>query len=125
MKSWSEKNDIEIHSTSNEVKSVVGKRFIRTLRKKIYKYMIWISKNVYIDKLDDVVSKCNNTYYMTIKNEPAQCRFKPYIDFKNENNNEDPKFKVGDNVRISKYENIFAKGYVRNCSEEGFVITKV
>ena len=71
MKSWSEKNYIEIHSTRNEVKSIVGKRFIRTLRNKIYKYMISISKNMYIDKLDDVVSKCNNRYYITIKSEPA------------------------------------------------------
>ena len=48
-----------------------------------------------------------------------------YTDFNKENNEEDPKLKVGDNVRISKYENIFVKGYVPNCYEEVFLITKV
>ena len=60
MKSWSEKNDIEMYSTHNEGKSVVADRFIRTIKNKIYKYMISIPKNVYIDKLDDIVHKYNN-----------------------------------------------------------------
>ena len=62
MKSWLEKNDIEMYSTHNEGKSVVAERFIRTLKNKIYKYMTSISKTVCIDKLDDIVNKCNNTY---------------------------------------------------------------
>ena len=53
MKSWLEKNDIEMYSTNNEGKSVVSERFFRTLKNEIYKYMISIPKNVYIDKLDD------------------------------------------------------------------------
>ena len=57
MKSWLEKNDIEIYSTHNEGKSVVAERFIRTIKNKIYKYMTSISKNLYIDKLDDIVHK--------------------------------------------------------------------
>ena len=68
MKSWLEKNDIEMNSTHNEGKSVVAERFIRTLKNKIYKYMISISKNVYIDTLDDIVNEYNNTYHSTIKN---------------------------------------------------------
>ena len=68
MKSWLEKNDIEMNSTHDEGKSVVAERFIRTLKNKIYKYMIPISKNVYIDTLDDIVNEYNNTYHSTIKN---------------------------------------------------------
>ena len=58
---------IEMYSTLNEGKSVVSERFIRTLKNKIYKYMTSVSKNVYIDKLDDIVNKYNNTYHSTIK----------------------------------------------------------
>ena len=61
MKSWLEKNDIEIYSAHNEGKSVVAERFIRTLKNKIYKYMTSMSKNMYINKLDDTVNKYNNT----------------------------------------------------------------
>ena len=56
-------NDIEMYSTNNEEKSVIAERFIRTLKNKIYKYMTSISKNVYIDKLDYIVRKYNNTYH--------------------------------------------------------------
>ena len=74
MKSWLEKNDIEMYSTHNEGKSVVAERFIRTLKNKIYKYMTSISKNVYIDKLEDIVSKYNNTYHSTIKMKPGDVK---------------------------------------------------
>ena len=66
-KKWLKDNDIEMYSTNNEGKSVIAERFIRTLKTKIYKYMTSISKNVYIDKLDDIVNKYNNTYLSTIK----------------------------------------------------------
>ena len=56
MKSWLEKIDIEMYSANNEGKSAIAERFIRTLKNKIYKYMTSISKNVYIDKLDDIVN---------------------------------------------------------------------
>ena len=51
-----------MYSTHNEGKSVVAERFIRTLKIKIFKHMTSISKNIYVDKLDDVVNKYNNTY---------------------------------------------------------------
>ena len=108
----------------NEGKAVVAERF-RTLKTKIYKYMTAISKNVYIDKLDDIVNEYNNTYHRTIKTKPVDVEDDTYIDFKKEVNDKDPKFKVGDHVRISKYKNIFAKGYTPNWSEEVFVIKKV
>ena len=124
MKSWLEKNDIEMYSVHNEGKSVVAERFIRTLKNKIYKYMTSISKNVYIDKLYDIVNKYNNTYLSIIKTKPADVKPSTYIESSKEIN-KDPKFKIGDFVRISKYKNIFAKGYVPNWSEEVFVIKKV
>ena len=66
-KKWLRDNDIVMYSTHHEGKSVVAERFIRTLRSKIYKYMTSISKNVYINILDDIVNEHNNTYYTTIK----------------------------------------------------------
>ena len=114
-----------MHSIHNEGKSVVAERFIRTLKTKIYKYMTSISKNVYIDKLDDIVNEYNNTYHRTIKMKPVDIKDNTYINFEKEVNDKDRKFKVGDYVRISKYKNIFAKGYTPNWSEEVFVIKKV
>ena len=68
MKSFLQNNDVEMYSTHNEGKSVVAERLIRTLKNKVYKYMISASKNVYIDKLDDIVNnKYNKTYRSTIK----------------------------------------------------------
>ena len=98
-----ENNDIEICSTHNEGKSVVAERFIRILKTKIYKYMTSISKNVYIDKLDDIVNEYNNTYHRTIKMKPVDVKDNTYIDSNKEVNDKDPKFKFGDHVRISKY----------------------
>ena len=114
-----------MYSIHNEGKSVVAERFIRTLKTKIYKYMTSISKNVYINKLGDTVNEYNNTYHRTIKMKSVDVEDNAYIDFKKEVNDKDPKFKVGDHVRISQYKNIFAKGYTPNWSEEGFVIKKV
>ena len=124
-KNWLRDNDIVMYSTHNEGKSLVLERFIRTLKSKIYKYMASISKNVYIYKLDDIVDKYNNTYHTTIKMKPINVKDNTYINSAKEINNKDPKFKVGDRVRISKYKNIFAKSYTPNWSEEVFVIKKV
>ena len=114
-----------MYSTNNEGKSVIAERFIRTLKNKIYKYMTSISKNVYIDKLDDIVNKYNNTYHRTIKMKPVDVKLSTYIDSSKEINDKDPKFKIGDIVRISKYKIIFTKGCVPNWSEEVFLIKKV
>ena len=85
--------------------------------------MTSISKNVYTDKLDNIVNKYNNTY-RTIRMKPVDVKRSMYIVFNKENNKEGLKFKVGDNDRISKYKIIFAKVYVPNWSEEDFVIKK-
>ena len=96
---------------------------MRTLKNK---YFTSVSKNIYIDKLDDIVDQYNNTYHSTIKMKPVDVNSNTYIDSGKEIiNNKDPNFKVGDNVRISKYKNIFAKGYTPNWSEEVFLIKKV
>ena len=84
-----------------------------------------VSKNVYIDKLDDIVGEYNNTYHGKIKMKSVDVKDNTYIDFKKEVNDKDPKFKVGGHVRISKYKNIFAKGYTPNWSEEIFVVNKI
>ena len=93
----------------NEGKSVVAERFVRTLKTKIYKYMSSVLKNVYIDKLDDIVGEYNNTYHRTIKMKPVDVKNNTYIEFKKEVNDKDPKFEVVNHVRISKYKNVFAK----------------
>ena len=108
-----------MYSIYNEGKSVFVERFIRTLNNKIYKYMTSVSKNVYIDKLDDIVNEYNNTYHRTIEIKPVDVK----EDYK-EVNNKDPNFKTSDHVRISKYKNIFVKGYMPNWSEEIFAISK-
>ena len=114
-----------MYSIHNEEKPVFAERFIKKLKTKIYKYMTSVQKNVYIDKLDDIVDEYNNTYQRTIKMKPIDVKDNTYIDFEKEVNDKDPKFKVGDHVRISKYKNIFTKGYTPNWFEEVFVIKKV
>ena len=107
-----EKNDIGRYSRHNKGKSVVAEKFVKTLKNKFYKYMPSTPRNVYIEKLDDIVNKYNNTYRSTIKTKPGDVN--TCINSSKENNDEDLKFKIGDVVRISKYKNIFAKGYVPN-----------
>ena len=112
-------------STYNEGKSVVAERFIRTLKNKIFKHMTAISKNVYFDVLDDIVNKYNNTVHRTIKMKPIDVTSDSYAEYNEDFNKKDSKFKVGDHVRISKYKNIFAKGYTGNWSEEVFVVSEI
>ena len=115
-------NGTSMHSTYNEGKSVVAERFIRTLKNKIYKHMAAISKNVYFDVLDDIVDECNNTYHKTIKMKPIDVGDNSFDESNEESNEKDAKFKVGDHVQISKFKNVFAKGYTLNWSEEIFTV---
>ena len=114
-----------MYSTHSEGKSVFDERFISTIKNKTYKYTTSISKNVYIGKLDDIIHKHNNKKHITIKMKPTDVKDNTHIDFGKDVNNNDPKFKVGDHVRISKYKIIFAKSYIPNWSEEVFVIKKI
>ena len=86
--------------------------------------MTSLSKNVYIDKLDDIVNEYNNTYHRTIKMKPVDVKSGNNIECNVNSSNKDPKFQVGNHVRISKYKNIFAKGYTTNWCEEVFMIKK-
>ena len=101
----------------NERKHLFAERFIRISKNKIYK-SVSVSKNLYIDKLDDKYTKYYNTYLIGVNSST-------YINSGKENNEKDPKFEVGGHVHISKKKFFFAKGYTPNWSEENFVIKKV
>ena len=111
-------------STYNEGKSVVAKRFIGTLKNKIYKHMTTVSQKVYFDVLHDIVDKYNNAYHNTIKKKTIDVKSNSYAEYNVDSNEKDPKFKIGDHATISKYKNIFANGYAPNWSAEVFVIKK-
>ena len=118
-------NNIEMYSTYNEGKSVVAERFIKTLKNKIFKHMTAISKNIYFDALDDIVNKYNNTVHRTIKMKPIDVTSDSFAEYNEDSNKKNPKIKVGDHVRISKYKNIFATEYAPNWSEEVFIVNKI
>ena len=103
-----------MYSIRNKGKSFVAKRFIRTLKNKISKHMAAISKNVYFDVLDHIVNKYNNTVHRTIKMKPIDVTSDSYAEYNEDSNEKDPKSKVHNHVRISKYKNIFAKGCTPN-----------
>ena len=114
-----------MYSTYKEGKSVVAERFIRTRKNKMFKHMTAVSKNVYFVVLDDIVNKYNNTVQRTIKEKPIDVISDSYAEYNQDSNEKDPKYKVGDDVKISKYKNIFAKGYTQNWSEKVFVVSKI
>ena len=114
-----------MYSTYNEGKSVVAEIFIRTLKNKLYKHMTAPGKNGYYNVLDDVVNKYNNTKHNTIKMKPIDVGYTNKRVYINEHNEKDSRFKVGDRVRISKFKNIFAKGYTPNWSTEIFIVDKI
>ena len=117
-KKWLKDNDIEMYSTQNEGKSVVAERFIRTLKNKIYKHMTAVPKNVYIDKLDDIINEYNNTYHRTIKMKPIEVKDNTYIDSIKEVNDKDLKFKVADHVRILKYKKFLEHFMKKNLKKQ-------
>ena len=112
-----------MYSTHNKGKYVIAERFIRALKNKIYRYMTF--QKMFIDKLDDIVNKYNNTYLNTIKTKRVYIKSNTYIESSKEINNKNPKFNIAETVGISKCKNIFAKGYIPNWSEDVFVIKTV
>ena len=114
-----------MYSTHNEGKSLVAERFIRTFKNKSYNHIKAVSKSLYIDELYDIVNEYNNTYHRTIKMKPIEVKDNTYIEYIKDVNDKDPNFKVGNHVRISNHENIFAKRYTRNWSEYVFVVKEV
>ena len=123
-KKWLLNNNIIMYSTYNEGKSVAAERFIRTLKNKLYKHMTATGKNVYYDVLNDIVNEYNNTKHNTIKMKPIDVKNNKivYID---EHNEKSARCNVGDRVRISKFKNIFDKGYTPNWSKEIFIVNKM
>ena len=95
------------------------------MKNKTDKYLTPVSKDVYVDKLEDIVDKYNDTYHRTIKTKPIDVKSNIYIEFYVENNKKDLQFKVGGHVRISTFENIVARGHNSNWPGKGFVIKKV
>ena len=79
----------------------------------------------YVDVLDAIVDKYNNTFHRTIKMKPLDVKSDSYLQCNLDSNEKDPKLKIGDCLRKSKYKNIFAEGYTPNWSEGDFVISKV
>ena len=118
MKLWLEKNDIEMYLTHNKGKSVVAEIFIRIVKNTIYRYMSSISKNLFIDKVDNIVNKYNNTYHSAIKMKSVDVKSSTYINSSQKINDKNSKCKIDDIVRISKWKNIFEKDYVPNCPGE-------
>ena len=76
--------------------------------------MTAVSENVYFNVLDDIVDEYNNTYHRTIKMRPVDVKSDSFAEYNEESNKKDPRFKLGNHVRISKYKDIFAKGYTPN-----------
>ena len=118
-------NNIKVYSTYKEGKSVVAEKIVRSLKKKTFKHVTSIQTNIYFDVLDDIINKYNNTVHRTIKMKPIEITDDYYVKSKEDFNKKDPKFKVSDHVRISKYTVISAKGYTLNWSEEVFAINKI
>ena len=118
-------NNTEMYSAYNEGKSVVTERFIRTLTNKIFKHMGAVSKNVYFDVLEDIVNKYNNTVYRTVTMKLIDVTSDFYAEYNemilteyNGSIEKDPKFKVGDCVRISKYKSIFARSFYHQQNQK-------
>ena len=93
-----------MYSTQNKGKPVAAERFVRTIKNKIYKHMTAVPKNVYIDKLDDIINECNNAYHRRNKMKPIEVKDNTYIDSIKDVNDKDRKFKVANHVRTLKYK---------------------
>ena len=118
-------NNIEMSSTYNEEKSAVAENFIRTLENKIFKHMTAISENVYLDVLDDIAEKYNNTVHKTIKLKPIDVTDNTYIDFKKEVKDKDPKFQVGDRVRIQNIKTFLVKDTLQIAQKKFLLLLKL
>ena len=114
-----------MYSIYNEEKSVVAERLIMTLKNNSFNHVTAVSKNIYFDVLHDIINKYNNTVHRTMKMKPTDVTSDSYAEYHKDFSENKTKFKIGDLVTISKYKNIFAKGYTQNWSEEVFIITKV
>ena len=97
---WLKDNNIDMYSTHNEGKCIVAERFIRTSKNKIYKHTTANSENMYFNVLNDIVDEYNSTYHKSIKTKPIDVKSDSFAENNEEFNEKDPKFNVGDHVRI-------------------------
>ena len=123
---------VELYSTENEEKSCVVERWNRTMKEKMFKYFSANSTRKYIDILEDMVDRYNNTKHSSIKITPAEASKKEnenivwlrlYGGVKSEPIK--PKFSIGDRVRITKKKKTFEKGYTPRWTEEVFTVSQV
>ena len=121
MQEWLDINDILMYPTHNECKSVIADRSIKTLKAKIYKKMTASYSKSYRSYLNKLVDQYNNTYHHSINKKPVNADYSALTE-EIGTNPKAPKFKVNDRVRITKYKNIFCKGYTENGSREIFII---
>ena len=119
MQEWLDNNDILMYSTNNGGKSVIAERFIKTLKSKIYKKMTANDSKSYLPHLNKLVDQYNNTYHYSIRKKPINANYSTLTE-KIETNPKVSEFKVNDSVRISKYKNIYSKGYTENWPLEIF-----
>ena len=124
MQEWLDNNDILIFSTHNDSKSVIAERFIKTLKAKSYKKMTANDSKPYLPYLNKLVDQYSNTNHHSINKKPSNADYSALIE-KIVSNPIGPKFIVNDRVRITKYKNIFSKGYTETCSREIFIIDSV
>ena len=117
MKEWLDNKDILMYSTYKEGKSVIAERFIKILKAKIYKKMTATDSNFYFPYFNKFIDQYNNAYCHSINNKPVNADYSALTE-KIQTNPKAPKFKVNDGVRITKYKNIFSKGYTENWSRE-------
>ena len=104
-----------MYSTYNKEKLVVAERLMRTLKNKIYKHMRALPKNDIV--FDDIVNKNKNTFEITIGMKPIDVKSDSCAEYNEDSNKKDAKFKIGNHVGVSRYKNIFAKGYAPNWLE--------
>ena len=121
MQEWLGNDYVLMYSTHNESKSVIEKRFIKKLKAKIHKKMIANDSKSYLGYLNELVDRLNNICHHSISKKPVNADDSDLTE-KIKTNSKAPKFKVNDRVRITKYKNIFSKGYIENCSREIFII---
>ena len=129
---WLNEQDIQLYSTENEGKAVVVERFNRTLKSKMWRYFSDNSTNVYIDVLQELVERYNNTKHRSIGMTPTEASLKSneqrvlYNLYKdNTRPKQRPRFEIGDRVRITVAKRHFEKGYTPNWTEEVFVIHEI
>ena len=107
-------NDILMYSAHNEGKTVIAETFIKTSKTKIFKKNATNDSKSYLSYLNKLVDQYNNNYHHFINKKPINADYSALTEKKNETNLKAPKFKVHDRVRITKYRNIFSKGYTEN-----------